>query len=364
MRMKKFFASVLAIVSVFAFASNVKAVDVTNMTCEEGKKVCYGLPQTKYYDGSEISFNTTLVDYYDHDKVLVEGLDYDKVYVTTRDKGFNDPGDAFENPEKYSDNDFVTPGWVIEIIELKGEYLGRIDIYNNIAHLIYVYGDTTSKDKGENDPELNGVYYYRKGNGWTSTDEATIDGYKYDISKYVTINREEGEEVGTYVTTPEVNFPEEYTHVKFNDSQYYLVDTVPAYLFIVNGVLTINETEANYDVKYIDEETGNEIKETETRVGRIGKKVEVTEDDFKIDGYEYDAESKDNILSVDKLTADGATLVINFKKITDNIEGQGGDEEPTNLVQTGSEVDYSLMTSALITISLMAIALKTKKKNN
>ena len=52
MCMKKFFASVLAIVSVFAFASNAKAVDVTNMICEEGKNVCYGKPQTKYYDGS------------------------------------------------------------------------------------------------------------------------------------------------------------------------------------------------------------------------------------------------------------------------------------------------------------------------
>ena len=39
-------------------------------------------------------------------------------------------------------------------------------------------------------------------------------------------------------------------------------------------------------------------------------------------------------------------------------------EEATNLVQTGEEVDYSLMTSAFITASLMVIALKTKKKNN
>ena len=358
--MKKFFASVLAIVSVFAFASNAKAVDVTNMICEEGKNVCYGKPQTKYYDGSEISFNTTLVDYTDHDKVLVEGVDYDKVYVTTRVKGFNAPEDAFKNPEKYSDNDFVTPGWVIEIIELKGDYIGRIDIYNNIAHLIYVYGDTTSKDKGENDPEFNGVYYYRKGNGWTSTDEATIDGYKYDISKYVTITREEGEEVGTYVTTPVINLPEGYAHVKFNESQYYLVDTVPAYLFIVNGVLTINETETEYTVKYVDEETHEEIKKAETRVGKIGKKVEVTEDDYKIDGYEFDAESNENITSVEELSEEGTVLVLNFKKITDNIYGEGD----TDLVQTGSEIDYSLMSSALITLSLIGLALYSKKKNN
>lgn len=46
--------------------------------------------------------------------------------------------------------------------------------------------------------------------------------------------------------------------------------------------------------------------------------------------------------------------------------GQGGDDvdlEPI-VVQTGSEVDYSLMTSAFITASLIVLALRTKKKNN
>ena len=362
--MKKIFGTLVAIVSVFALASNVKAVDVsTGYICEAGKQVCYSQPQTKYYNGSELTFNTTLVDYEDHDKVLVEGVDYDKVYVTTRVKGFNPPADAYNNPSEYSDNDFITPGWVIELISLKGDYLGNIAVHHNIAHLIYVYGDTTSKDKGESDPEFKGVYYYRKGTSWSSTDEATVEGYKYDISKYVTITREEGEEVGTYVTTPQITLPEGFTHVKFNETQYYLVDTVPAYLFIVNGKLTINETEAEYTVKYIDEETGKELKEAETRIGKIGKKVEVTEEDYKIDGYEYDADSTENVTSVEELPKEGTTLVLNFKKITEDIEnGQGGDD--VVVVQTGSDVDYSIMTSAFITISLIGLAIYSNRKHN
>ena len=45
------------------------------------------------------------------------------------------------------------------------------------------------------------------------------------------------------------------------------------------------------------------------------------------------------------------------------VMGEGGEEEK-EVVQTGSEIDYSLMSSALITISLIGIALYSKKKNN
>ena len=42
--------------------------------------------------------------------------------------------------------------------------------------------------------------------------------------------------------------------------------------------------------------------------------------------------------------------------------GEGGEE--FDIVQTGKDIDYSLMSSAAITLSLIAIAVISKRKNN
>ena len=58
-------------------------------------------------------------------RTLVEGEDYYRTYITTRDKTLNPDGDFYKHPEKFSDNDFVSPGFIWENIEFTGKYFGK-----------------------------------------------------------------------------------------------------------------------------------------------------------------------------------------------------------------------------------------------
>ena len=292
-------------------------------------------------------------------KVLVEGEDYIRTYITTRDKSLNMSDDTYANPEKYSDNDFVTPGYIWENVEFIGKYYGVQSIRHNIANYIYIYGDTTSKDVNEEDPEFTGEVIYTTGydyeNGrWTYsyTDDATKEGYKYDIKDLVSVTREEGEEVGEYTTTPSIEFPNEYIPTKFSDTSYHIIKTVPAYVYLYTGTFTINQT---YDVytNYVDQD-GRVIADQEYIHG-LHTGDEYTTTEKSIEGYEL------------KRVDGERTGIIGEKNVTVTYEyefvmGEGGEE--FDVVQTGSEIDYSLMSSAAITLSLIGLALYSKKKNN
>ena len=130
-----------------------------------------------------------------------------------------------------------------------------------------------------------------------------------------------------------------------------------SYSYFYNVNYQLQATKGNVIARYVDED-GKELTTEVISSGYINTEYKSEAKEF--DGYEL-IEVKGKETGIYTKEDIVVTYVYQF------VLGEGGEEEkeePTNLVQTGSEVDYSLMTSALITISLMAIALKTKKKNN
>ena len=87
----------------------------------------------------------------------------------------------------------------------------------------------------------------------------------------------------------------------------------------------------------------------------------------KYTGDEYKTVAKD-IKDYELVRIDGeATGVIQDKDVVvtyvyEFVMGEGGEE--FDVVQTGSEIDYSLMSSALVTLSLIGIAIISKKRRN
>lgn len=111
-------------------------------------------------------------------------------------------------------------------------------------------------------------------------------------------------------------------------------------------------------INYVDE-NGKPLKESET--------VEY----YYYEDYETKASSFEDyelieVEGLEKGTIEQDETVVTY--IYQFTSGQGNDEpevEPKKeLVQTGSEVDYSIMTSAFITISLIGLAIYTHKKQN
>lgn len=105
-------------------------------------------------------------------------------------------------------------------------------------------------------------------------------------------------------------------------------------------------------INYIDE-NGNTLKESETVEYYYYEDYETKA--AIIDGYELI-----EVKGLEKGTIEQDETIVTY--IYQFVLGEGGEE--FDIVQTGSEVDYSLMSSALITLSLIGLALYTKKKNN
>ena len=385
---KKLLGILMVLATAFAFNTAVLAeeeatteettavgetTEVTDVEVTQGQQVVEEDEEAKYF-GSAVDFvnepktyTFASVAYYPETvftdkatgRTLVEGEDYIRTYVTTRDKTLNPNSEFYSNPEKYSDDDFTSPGFIWENINFIGKYFGVISIRHNVATYIYIYGDTTSKYEGEEDPELTGRINYLAGYDyenskwlWSTTDEATAEGYKYDVKDLVSVTREEGEEVGTYVTTPSIEFEEDYYAYAFSETRYWTCRTVPAYVYLYTGKLSIKEA---YDVvvNYVDVD-GNVIAEQET-IKNLKPEEEYKTEEKTIEGYQLvrvDGE-KSGLIDSEDITV---TYVYEF------VMGEGGEE--FDVVQTGSEVDYSVMSSALITLSLIGLALYSKKKNN
>ena len=390
---KKILGILMVLATAFTFTTGVLAeetttVEETNETTEVTNEVKTQEPvateeveKAKYF-GDAVDFNNTpqvftfasrayypVTEFKDKEtgRVLVAGEDYIRTYITTRDKSLNMSDKVYANPEKYSDNDFVTPGYIWENVKFIGKYYGVQSIRHNIANFIYVYGDTTSKDVGTDDPEFTGTviyltgYDYEKGE-WTYsyTDDATKEGYKYDIKDLVSVTREEGEEVGEYTTTPSIEFPKDYIPTKYSDTSYHIIKTVPAYVYLYTGKLTINQTYKVY-TNYVDQD-GRVIADQEYIHG-LHTGDEYTTTEKHIEGYEL------------KRVDGERTGIIGEKNVHVTYEyefvmGEGGNEEEPveevkqEVVQTGSEIDYSLMSSGLITLSLIGLAIFSKKRKN
>lgn len=137
----------------------------------------------------------------------------------------------------------------------------------------------------------------------------------------------------------------------------YAGNSYQGFTFGLNIAARITTKKYKVVAKYVDED-GKELTTAVVEEYLDGKEYKTEEKTFE--GYELIEVKGERTGTINKEDVE-VIYIYQF------VLGEGGDEkeeEPTNLVQTGSEVDYSLMTSALITVSLMAIALKTKKKNN
>ncbi len=88
----------------------------------------------------------------------------------------------------------------------------------------------------------------------------------------------------------------------------------------------------------------------------------------KLDGDPYTTEEKvfegyELVKVIGERTGEIESADVEVTYVYEFIMGEGGEEEK-EVVQTGSEVDYSIMTSAFITISLIGLAIYTHKKQN
>ena len=129
------------------------------------------------------------------------------------------------------------------------------------------------------------------------------------------------------------------------------------YSFGLNISVKLSTPSYKVTVKYVDD-YGKTLAEDVVEEYLDGKEYKTEEKTFE--GYELTEVKGERTGTINKKDVE-VIYIYQF------VLGEGGDEkeeEPTNLVQTGSEVDHSLMTSALITASLIVLALRTKKKNN
>lgn len=138
----------------------------------------------------------------------------------------------------------------------------------------------------------------------------------------------------------------------------------PECLFHIDGVVY---KKGKVTTKYVDED-GKVLAKDKVDTYYYGEKYTTSAETFE--DYEL-IETKGNESGKVETRETTVTYIYQF------VMGQG-DDEPTEelieepivvpeepaVVQTGSEVDYSLMTSAFITASLMALAIYSKKKKN
>ncbi|MCR5483000.1 MAG: MucBP domain-containing protein [Bacilli bacterium] len=124
------------------------------------------------------------------------------------------------------------------------------------------------------------------------------------------------------------------------------------YSFGLNISAKITAKKYKVVAKYIDED-GKTLTDDVVEEYFNGKEYKTEEKAFE--GYELIKVLGEKTGTINKSDVE-VIYVYQF------VMGEGGEE--FDIVQTGSEVDYSLMSSALITLSLIGLALYTKKKKN
>lgn len=131
---------------------------------------------------------------------------------------------------------------------------------------------------------------------------------------------------------------------------------IPECLYHIDGIIV---SKGNVIAKYVDED-GKDLLNSTKDTYYYGQEYKTTSK--TIDNYEL-IKTEGEETGIVKAPETTVTYVYQF------IMGEGGDDidpepipEPI-VVQTGVEVDYSIMTSSLVTASLLVIALRTKKKN-
>ncbi len=129
-------------------------------------------------------------------------------------------------------------------------------------------------------------------------------------------------------------------------------NTFSDYLFGLYSSIKMVAKKGIVIINYVDE-NGKTLKESETVEYYYYEDYETKA--AIIDGYELI-----EVKGLEKGTIEQDETIVTY--IYQFVLGEGGEE--FDIVQTGSEVDYSLMSSALITLSLIGLALYTKKKNN
>lgn len=133
----------------------------------------------------------------------------------------------------------------------------------------------------------------------------------------------------------------------------YMGNAYQNYSFGIKGAIRLTAKSYNVYTKYVDE-YGKEIADPETELNKYTGD-EYTTIEKVIEGYELikvEGEKTGVIQDSDVYV----TYVYQY------VMGEGGEE--FDVVQTGSDIDYSLMSSAAITLSLIAIAIVSKRKNN
>ncbi len=197
---------------------------------------------------------------------------------------------------------------------------------------------------------------YKKDDSWATNGETATTIGTYMDEKVNGIETGKYKEVDSFLkeTLGTINKDEEKEFVYgVNIDGYGTNNNYMGYTFGYYASFKLYAIPYNVYVEYIDVD-GKVVADPETYIGLY------TDEEYKtiekvIDGYELvrvDGEREGVIQDKDVYV----TYVYEY------VMGEGGEE--FDVVQTGSEVDYSVMSSALITLSLIGIAIYSKKRNN
>ena len=125
------------------------------------------------------------------------------------------------------------------------------------------------------------------------------------------------------------------------------------YSFGLNVSVVLATPKYKVVAKYIDVD-GNSLAQNVVNEYFDGKAYTTEEKVFE--GYEL-------VKVIGERTGEIESADVEVTYVYEFVMGEGGEEEK-EVVQTGSEVDYSIITSAFITISLIGLAIYTHKKQN
>ena len=202
----------------------------------------------KWYGGT---WTTGALPKIDVDENLVEGVDYERSWAITRNI-VNDTSDLEYLSYEEASNIEQLPGSVCEKITGLKDYVSEKVVCHVVYGYTYIQPYNLTKYKGENDPE----YSYKVFNYNNLADDI---GQYFDI----TIEREEGEEVGEYTLTPKFKLKDEslvtlfFTNSEERGSIQYIFKNLGRIIVEpLKGKLTIVE-KPNEEVEEVFNETEN-----------------------------------------------------------------------------------------------------------
>lgn len=176
---------------------------------------------------------------------------------------------------------------------------------------------------------------------------------KYSLGSYM--RDEAPTELNDQLTEDFTDIKENSTVIKMQWNGPYTTNSYQSYSFGLN--LGFKLTTETYKVitNYVDVD-GNVLAE---------KVIELD----KIDGDEYTTEEKvfegyELVKVIGERNGNIEAADVEVTYVYEYVMGEGGEEEKEEkeVVQTGSEIDYSIMTSAFITISLIGLAIYSNRK--